>query len=66
MNAYVTTPITETIWTVLGPEFAASAGNKSIIVCALYGLKSSGAAVCNHLADWMCYMGYKSYGWNLR
>ena len=57
MNAYVTAPITETIWTVLGPEFLAEAGKKSIIFRDLYGLKISGAALRNHLEDCMRHMG---------
>ena len=59
MNAYVTAPITEKIWTVLGPEFGADAGKKAIIVRALYGLKISGAVFCNHFTDFMRHIGYK-------
>jgi hypothetical protein len=44
LNAYITAPITEKVWTVLGPEFSTDAGKSAIIVCALYGLKSAGAA----------------------
>ena len=44
MNAYITTPITEKVWTILGPKFRADQGKKAVIVRALYGLKSSGAA----------------------
>ena len=58
MNAYVTAPCSEKIWTVLGKEFGADQGKKSIIVCALYGLKSSGAAFHAHLADCMRSIGY--------
>ena len=60
MNAYVTAPITENIWTVLSPEFGAEAIKKSIIVRALYGLKISSTAFRNHLSDCMRHMGYKS------
>jgi hypothetical protein len=42
LNAYITAPITEKVWTVLGPEFGQDAGKKVIIVRALYGLKSAG------------------------
>jgi hypothetical protein len=35
LNAYVTAPITEKVWTVLGPEFGIEAG-KSAILCVLY------------------------------
>ena len=36
MNAYVPAPVTENIWTVLGPEFGDNAGKKAVIVCELY------------------------------
>ena len=51
MNAYVTAPCSKDIWTILGAEFGADQGNKIIIVRALYGLKSCGAAFHSHLAD---------------
>ena len=60
MNAYVTAPCSEKIWTVLGKEFGKDQGKKSIIVRALYGIKSSGAAFRAHLADCMRSMGYTS------
>ena len=44
LNAYITAPITEKVWTVLGPEFGTDAGKNAIIVRTLYGLKSAGAA----------------------
>ncbi len=44
LNAYITAPITEKVWTVRGPEFGTNAGKSAIIVRALYGLKSAGAA----------------------
>jgi hypothetical protein len=49
-NAYLTAPITEKVWTVLGPEFGDDAGKRALIVRALYGLKSAGAASRIHLA----------------
>jgi hypothetical protein len=52
-NAYLTAPVTEKIWCVLGPEFGADAGKRAIIVRSLYGLKSSGTSFRNHLADCM-------------
>ena len=58
MNAYVTATCSEKIWTVLGKEFGADQGKKSIIVRALYGLKYSGAAFHAHLADFMRSIGY--------
>jgi len=41
MNAYVTAPTEEKIWTILGPEFGDDQGKKSLIICALYGLNSA-------------------------
>ena len=58
MNAYVTAPCSENIWTVLGKEFGTDQGKKAIIVRALYGLKYSSAAFHAHLADCMIIMGY--------
>jgi len=60
LNAYITAPITKKVWTVLGPEFGIDAGKTAVIVCALYGLKSAGAAFCMHLASFMRQMGYTS------
>jgi hypothetical protein len=60
LNAYITAPITEKVWTVLIPEFGINAGKSAIIVRALYGLKSTGAAFCAHLASFMHQMGYTS------
>ena len=60
MNAYITVPVTEKIWTVLGPEFGAEdQGKKAIIARSLYGLKSSGAAFCNHLALCMRHLEFE-------
>ena len=53
LNAYITAPITEKVWTVLGPEFGQDAGKSAVIVRALYGLKSAGAAFRAHLASCM-------------
>ena len=58
-NAYLTAPVTEKIWTTLGLEFGEDTGKKALIVRALYGLKSAGAAFRNHLADIMHTMGYE-------
>eukprot|EP00804_Cyclotella_cryptica_P003089 CCRYP_006074-RA/>CCRYP_006074-RA protein AED:0.29 eAED:0.04 QI:0/0/0/0.75/0.33/0.5/4/0/1079 len=57
MNAYVTAPTEEKIWTILGPEFG-DQGKKAVIVRALYGLKSAGASFRHHLADCMKHLDY--------
>ncbi len=44
LNAYITAPGKEKVWTILGPEFGLDSGKSDIIVRALYGLKSAGAA----------------------
>jgi hypothetical protein len=58
-NAYLTAPLTEKVWTVLGPEFGKDAGKRAVIMRALYGLKSTGAAFRNHLASCMDHLGWK-------
>ena len=59
-NAYITAPLEENIWTVIGPKFGSNAVEKTVIVCALYGLKSSSATFRRRMADCMEYMGFKS------
>ncbi len=44
LNAYITTPVKEKVWTILGPKFGHDAGRSAIIVRALNGLKSADAA----------------------
>jgi hypothetical protein len=58
LNAYITAPVKEKVWTVLGPEFGLDSGKRAIIVCVLYGLKSAGAAFRAHLASFLHQMGY--------
>ena len=58
MNSCITAPITEKVWTILGPEFGADQGKKAIIVRELYGIKSSGAAFRSHLCICMKGLGY--------
>ncbi|KAL7447687.1 hypothetical protein ACHAXS_000070, partial [Conticribra weissflogii] len=60
MNTYITAPNKEKIWTLLGPKFGKDIGCKAIVVRALYGLKSAGAAFRSHLADCMRQLGYES------
>ncbi len=58
LNAYITAPCTEKIWTALGPELGSDAGKIAMIVCALYGLKSSGTAFRKHLGNCMHSLQY--------
>ena len=60
LNAYVQASVTEKVWTTLGPEFGKDVGKTVVIVRALYGLKSAGAAFRSHLARCMESLGYKS------
>ena len=57
-NAYITAPVTEKVWTVLGQEFGEDAGRKTIVVHARYGLKSAGAVFRNYLVDCMHHLGF--------
>jgi hypothetical protein len=59
-NAYLNAPVTEKIWMSGGAEFGSHNGKRAIIVRALFGLKSAGAAFCNHLSICMTNLGYKS------
>ncbi|KAL7523630.1 hypothetical protein ACHAWF_000604 [Thalassiosira exigua] len=58
LNAYTTAPVTEKIWTVLGPEFGEDAVKTAIIDSTIYGLKSAGAAFRAYLASCMRLMWY--------
>jgi hypothetical protein len=57
-NAYLNAPCREKVWCIAGAEFGSRKGDKIIIVRALYGLKSSGAAWRAHLAESMSDIGY--------
>ena len=59
-NAYLTAPCREKVWTVGGPEFGSGEGKNYIIVKALYGLRSSGAAFRAFLAETLDKIGFKS------
>jgi hypothetical protein len=49
---YLNAPTTEKVYTIAGEEFGADKnGRPVIIVRALYGLKSSGARWCDHMAN---------------
>jgi hypothetical protein len=56
-NAYLKAPLTEKVWTVLGPEFGDDAGNLALIVINLYGLKSDGTDFSNRLDECMKHLG---------
>jgi hypothetical protein len=58
-NAYLNAKCRERIWTVAGKEFGSDEGQVPIIVQALYGLKSSGAAWRQTLAESLNDMGFK-------
>ncbi len=62
LNAYITAPVTEKVWIILGPEFGHNSGKIAIFVRALYGQKSAGAAFRAHLSSFtfMRQMGYTS------
>ena len=57
-NAYLTAPCRKKIWTIAGPKFGSEAGTPMLVVRALYGLKSSGAAFRAFLADHLHDIGY--------
>jgi hypothetical protein len=50
-NAHLTAPTNEKVCTVLDPEFGDDGGKRALIVRALYGMKSSGTALRNHVAE---------------
>jgi hypothetical protein len=59
-NAYLTAPCKEKITITCGPEFGEDKGKTAEIVRALYGLKSSGAAYGEHLANCMTHLGFQT------
>jgi len=59
-NAYLNAPCREKIWTCAGKEFGSDEGAVVIIVQALYGLKTSGAAWHATFAQCLIEMGYVS------
>jgi len=58
-NAYLTAPCAEKIWTILGAEFGMDAGQKALVVRALYGLSSSGKSFMDHLGICIRHLGYQ-------
>ena len=59
MNAFLTAPFAEKIWTTLGPEFGDDVVKKAIIVRDLYCLKSAVVRFGNHISDFMRLLGYE-------
>jgi hypothetical protein len=59
-NAYLNAEAREKCHTTAGKEFGDKAGQPILIVRALYGLKTSGAARHAHCADTLCNMGFTS------
>ena len=57
-NAYLNADCREKLWTVAGSEFGSEKGTVMLIVRALYGLKSSGAAWRAALAQTLRDIGY--------
>ena len=53
LNNYAQALITEKVWTSLDPEFGKNARKTAVIIRALHGLKSGGAAFKSHLAKCM-------------
>eukprot|EP00978_Attheya_sp_CCMP212_P012602 scaffold31521_cov55-Attheya_sp.AAC.1 len=60
VDAYLQAPVLEKISVGCGPKFGPDEGKVAILVRALYGLCSAGAAFRNHLADCMHTLGFKS------
>ena len=57
-NAYLNAPCREKVYCIAGPEFGSDEGRTAIIVRALYGLKSRGAAWRAHMAQTMHDIGF--------
>ena len=58
-NAYLSASPREKCWTIAGKDFGNDEGKDFIIVRALYGLKSSGAAFRSHLAQCLDEIGFR-------
>ena len=60
-NAYLNAPCREKVYFTAGLEFGPShKGKRVVVVRALYGLKSSGAAFHAHLAQSLASLGFTS------
>ena len=58
MNAYLTAPTTQKLWTKCGPEFGVDSGKRALIKRALYGNKAAGRDFRNHLRSCMEHLQY--------
>jgi len=60
-NAYINTEVREQVYFIAGDEFGPTQKGKPVIIIkALYGLKTSGAAWRAHLAETLYSLGYQS------
>jgi hypothetical protein len=59
-NTYLNATMQENVYSTTGKEFGSHSGETIIIVRALYGLKSSGAAWRSHLAMSLASLGFTS------
>ena len=59
-NAYVQAPVTEKVWTTLGPELIKDTRKNAVFFRALSSLKSARAALRSHLTRCMESLGYQS------
>jgi Reverse transcriptase (RNA-dependent DNA polymerase) len=57
-NAYLNTPAEEKVYTITRKEFGEDANKIAIIIRALFGLKSSGAAWHNYFDQSLSYIGF--------
>ena len=58
-NSYLTAPCRENVWATAGPEFRSEKGKNMLVVRALYGLKSSGDAFREFLAETLYDLRYR-------
>jgi len=58
-NAYLEAETKEKVYFIAGPEFGPLEGHTLVIVKALYGLRTSGAAFHEKLADTLRDLGFK-------
>jgi hypothetical protein len=58
-NAFICADSPERCWVRAGPEFGSEAGQPMLVIKALYGLRSSGAAFRSLLAETLDKLGYK-------